>query len=99
MDKIQLALQLREEANRLEKEAHNERPLPKKWKVGQRVRFLESKEWAWYKGSEAIIVELSPECKHKSAEEYQVFWTSPCGGGATWWTTPDDVELLEDNAR
>lgn len=95
MDKLQRAKELREEADRLETEAHNERLLPKKWKVGQRVRFLKYREWAWNKGTEATIIELSPDCKHKSASEYQVFWTEPDGGGATWWTTPDDVELVE----
>ncbi len=97
MDKLKRAKELREEAQRLEIEAHAERPLPKKWRIGMRVRFLQHKEWAWSKGSEATVTKLSDECKGKSGAEYQVFWTEPDGGGAIWWTTPDDVELVPPN--
>ena len=92
MDRLKIAKELREEADRLERE-HN-RPRPKKWKVGHRVRFLRSKEWAWREGMEATIVELDSDCRKKAASEYQVFWTEPDSGNATWFTTPDDVELV-----
>lgn len=95
MDRLAKAKELRAEAERLEREEFDMRPLPSKWKVGMRVRFLESKEWAWSKGSEATIVKLRADCKVRSASEYQVFWTEPDGGGAMWWTNPSDVELVE----
>lgn len=98
MDKMKIAKELREEAHRLEVEAHAERPLPKKWEVGMRVRFLRDSEWAWSKGSEATVVTLSEDCKDRKGGEYQVFWTEPDGGGATWWTTPDDVEFVTNNS-
>lgn len=92
MDKLTRAKELRAKADLLEKQAA--RPLPDEWKIGQRVRFLEHKEWAWSKGSEATIVQMHPEFKGRKAYEYQVFWTEPDSGGARWWTTPDDVELV-----
>ena len=96
MDKLKRAKELREEAQRLEEEAHAERCLPKKWEVGMRVRFLKQQEWSWRKGQEATVERLSDECKNRSGHEYQVFWTVPDGGGAIWWTTPDDVELVSE---
>ena len=93
-DKLQRAVELRKEALKLERAAFAERPLPDKWKVGMRVRFLRGQEWAWSAGSEAIIVELSPACKNQRANEYQVFWTRPDNNYAIWWTTPDAVELV-----
>lgn len=92
MDRLKRAKELRDEADRLEREAG--RPLPDKWEKGMRVRFLQSKEWAWSKGTEATVTKLSDECKDRKGYEYQVFWTKPDSGGATWWTTPDDVELV-----
>lgn len=94
-DKLKIAQKMREEANRLEIEAHCERNLPKKWKVGMRVRFLNSQEWGWAKGSEATVKKLSDECDKKAGHEYQVFWTVPDSGFGIWWTTTDDVELVE----
>ena len=93
MEKLEIAAELRAEADKLEKQAT--RKLPKKWRVGQRVRFLEHKEWAWSKGSEATVVELSKVYTGRSGDEYQVFWTSPDGSSSKWWTTPDDVELID----
>lgn len=92
MDRLKKAKELREEARRLEVEAA--RPLPDKWKIGMRVRFLRGSEWTWGVGTEATVVKLSPECARRKGSEYQVFWTSPDDGGAIWWTTPDDVELV-----
>ena len=91
--RVKRAADLRNEADRLEKES--KRNLPKKWKVGQRVRFLRTKDWAWVAGCEATIVDLSKECKTTPAHEYQVFWTKLDGYDAEWWTTPDDVELVD----
>lgn len=87
------AAELREEAGRLEAEA--KRPLPDEWKVGMRVRFLRHEDWAWSKGTEATIVELREEFKGRKAHEYQVFYTQPDSGKGSWWTTPDDVELVD----
>lgn len=92
-DRLKRAKALREEAQKLE--AEDARLLPTKWKIGMRVRFLRHKEWAWSSGLEATVVKLSNECKHKNGRDYQVFWTEPDGGGAIWWTTPDDVELVQ----
>lgn len=94
MNKLEKAKELREEAKRLEDEAHAERPLPKKWEVGMRVRFLEDADYAWSKGSEATVVEVLEDSKNKSGAEYQVFLTKPDSIRARWWTTPDDVELV-----
>lgn len=94
--RIERAKALREEAQRLEAEAV--RPLPKKWELGMRVRFLRHKEWAWSAGTEATVIELSDEFKGSPGNEYQVFWTEPDGGCAKWWTTPDDVEIVVPNA-
>lgn len=55
---------------------------------------MHDKEWAWSAGMEATIVELRNEYKDRKADEYQVFYAEPDSGGATWWTTPDDVELV-----
>lgn len=93
MDRLQRVKDLREEADRLEREAN--RPMPEKWKHGMRVRFLHNKDFAWQAGSEATIIRLSKECHQRKASEYQVFWTEPDGGGASWWTTPDDVEWVK----
>jgi hypothetical protein len=96
MDRLSQAKELRAQAERLEAEAV--RPLPKKWKTGMRVRFIDHREWAWARGSEATVVRLGDECKNRRGDEPQVFWTEPDGGGALWWTTPDDVELVLPNA-
>lgn len=90
------AAALRTEAARLEALAFNTRPLPEKWQVGQRVRFLKDREWAWSKGSEATIVRLRGEYAHCLANHYQVFYTSPDSKDVLWWTTSADVELVSD---
>jgi hypothetical protein len=95
MDRLKLAKELREEAQRLE--AEEARLLPEKWELGMSVRFLHHKEWAWNAGNEATVVELHDNCKNRNGHEYQVFWTEPDGGGAIWCTTPDDVELVPSN--
>jgi len=95
MNRLERAKELRDEADRLEAEAV--RLMPGKWKVGMRVRFLRHKEWAWSKGAEATVIKLDKSCNGRRGDEYQVFWTEPDGGGATWWTTPDDVELVRPN--
>lgn len=96
MDKYRLerARALRDIADKLEREAF--RKLPEKWKVGMRVRFLSTKEWAWNAGSEATVIKLSEDCKYRLGHEYQVFWTQPDSRNAIWWTTPEDVELVTD---
>lgn len=77
------------------------RPLPDHWRVGDRIRYIRDKEHCCDAGALGVVVEVSPECASKSADEYhQVFWTRPdgwantLGGGARFWTTPDEVELV-----
>lgn len=96
MSKAETAKVLRAMANQLEIDAHNERPMPAVWEIGQRVRFIRSQEWAFNKGDESNIVKLRDEDKGKTAREYQVFWTSPDSSQGIFWTTPDDVELVID---
>lgn len=76
------------------------RPLPDHWRVGDRIRYIRDKEHCCDAGSLGVVVAVRPECAFKSADEYQVFWTRPdgwaktLGGGAKFWTTPDEVELV-----
>lgn len=92
-DRLNRAKELRKQAEKLEAEAA--RNIPEKWEVGMRVRFLHDREWAWSKGGEATITSLREEHEGCKGHEYQVFYTSPDCGDAFWWTTPDDVELVE----
>jgi len=94
MDQARLnrAKELRLQADVLEQEAA--RPLPENWEIGMRVRFIRSSEWAFSKGDEAVVTKLREECSDRKGYEYQVFFTSPDNGEASWWTTPDDVELV-----
>jgi hypothetical protein len=71
------------------------RPLPKKWEIGMRVRYLKTNEWAWRKGDIAYVNKLRPEYNEKPADEYQVFYTGPANQSAIFWTTPDDVEWVQ----
>lgn len=91
---ISAAEDLRKRADCLVEKAG--RPLPKRWEVGQRVRFLNDSEWAWSKGGEATINRVSDNCHRLPADEYQVFWTEPDSKNASWWTTPNDVELVAE---
>ncbi|MBI1313671.1 hypothetical protein GC176_20455 [bacterium] len=85
---------LREEAERIEKEAHANRPLPKYWKRGQKVRYLRSIEWGPDRGSIGFVHGLRDSVQ-KPAAEYQVFYTGPSlRASPSYWTTPDDVELV-----
>ena len=73
------------------------RPLPNRWRVGQKVCYLTTSFWAWAKGDIGHILELRDEYKDKKAHEYQVFYTRPVNSKTGFfWTTPDDVELVED---
>ncbi len=87
-------------ANAAKREARifNSRPLPKVWKVGQKVRYIRDSEWAWYKGNIGYVVELRDEYKGRPASEYQVFYTCTDKDAkyGRFWTTPEDVELIED---
>ena len=65
--------------------------IPERWEVGQKVRYLRDRYWAWSAGAEAVIIEMLDH--GKTAREYQVFYTRPINGKGTFWTTPDDVEL------
>ena len=78
--------------------AFENRPLPVRWEIGQKVRFLRDSEWAWGAGGIAYVVGFRDDSKKKLAHEYQVFYTSPTLGKerGMWWTTPNDVELVVD---
>jgi len=94
MSKLAEAMELEAKAARLRKEAFDERPLPDFWRVGQKVRFLDAKEWAWNAGTVATVVEVRD--RSVPAKDYQVFWTSTRPGEHKFWTTPDEVELVAD---
>lgn len=95
MARIERARELEAEARQLRKEAN--RKLPDFWRVGQKVRYIRSSEWAFDKGDIAIVTEIREECRNRPANEYQVFFTRPlCISDGRFWTTPDDVELIED---
>ena len=89
-------------AQRLRYEAFSERPLPDHWRVGDRIRYIRNMEYCCDEGSLGVVLEVRAECAVKPAHEYQVFWTRPdgwattLGGTAKFWTTPDDVELVEN---
>lgn len=93
-DRIKLAEKLEAQAKRLRQEAV--RKLPDFWRVGQKVRYLRDSEWAWGEGDIGFVSSLRDEYKNKPAQEYQVFYTTSESGYGSFWTTPDDVELLED---
>lgn len=84
--RLERAKELRDLADRLEAEAR--RKLPKQWEIGMRVRFLHDKPWAWKKGQEAMVVDVR--------EDQQVFTTEPDSKKARWWTTTNDVELVDE---
>lgn len=88
------AKQLREQADRLE--LLSKRKLPAFWKVGMKVRYLKDSEWAWRGGDTAYVKQLRSEYAGTPADTYQVFYTGPLDGGSIFWTTPDDVELVEE---
>lgn len=92
--------ELQAKLGEFKKSKFGNRPLPNKWRVGQKVRYITQSEWGWDRGNVAWITEVRPEYKDKFAGEYQVFYTSynPEGKGGRYWTTPEDVELIEDVA-
>lgn len=100
--KLAEAMRLEAEAQRLRYEAFAERPLPDHWRVGDRIRYIRDMEYCCDAGSLGVVVKISAKCAGKSAREYQVFWTRPdswattLGGTAQFWTTPGDVELVEN---
>jgi hypothetical protein len=96
-EKRQRARDLEIEAKRLLKEAHDERPLPDFWRVGQKVRYLRNSEWAWTAGEIGYVESLRPEYTGRPAAQYQVFYTTSPDLRGRFWTTPDDVELVEDS--
>ncbi|MBL4754768.1 MAG: hypothetical protein JKY52_14385 [Flavobacteriales bacterium] len=94
MNRLDEAAKLRERANELEREHH--RPLPLKWEVGQKVRFIRDQEHVCSKGTIAVITGLRDEYRGTKASDYQVFYTRPIGfSSGKYWTTPDDVELVD----
>ncbi len=93
-DLLNIAEMLENEAKRLRKKAFDNRPLPDFWRVGQKVRLLKNKEWCADAGTVMMIVDLDEF--EEPAKNYQVFWTSPLNGTGRYWTTPDEVELVED---
>lgn len=91
---IKRAEELERMAAKLRKDAA--RKLPDFWRVGQKVRYLENSEWAWSKDDTAFVLELRDEKEKIPADQYQVFYTGQKGRHGRYWTTPDDVELVED---
>lgn len=75
---------------------------PPYWKVGMKVRFRESQEWAWSKGKFGVVNARRKECIKKPGSEYQVFYTHPLNQdgtvdtGYSWWTTPNDVDWIDE---
>jgi hypothetical protein len=89
--------ELKATAKSREEQVFNSRPLPKVWKIGQKVRYTRDSEWAWSKGDVGFIIELWDRDKGKPTHEYQVFYTAIGEKKyGRYWTTPDDVELIED---
>ena len=86
-DLLKIAEMLESEAKRLRKKAFDNRPMPDYWRVGQKVRLLKNKEWCADAGAVLMVVEV---------RDYNVFWTSPLNSTGKFWTTPDEVELVED---
>lgn len=84
---------LEAEARTLRKKAHDTRPLPERWEVGHKVRFIKDIEWGPCAGDVLEIMEV--EHPERPAGEYQVFFTGPAWGGGRYFTTPDDVEWVE----
>jgi len=95
-DLLNIAEMLESEAKRLRKKAFDNRPLPDFWRVGQTVRLIKDKEWCANAGTIMTIVELDAVYTVRQAKNYQVFWTTPINGKGIYWTTPDEVELVED---
>lgn len=95
-NRIKQAEELERQAAKLRKQA--ERKLPDFWRVGQKVRYLEDREWAWSKGETAEVIKLRDEYKKTPGDQYQVFYTGnpKSDFGGSYWTTPNDVELVED---
>lgn len=74
---------------------------PPKWKVGMKVRYRDDAEFGWAKGQYGVINELRKEYRGKAGNEYQVFYTHPMHGdkvykGASYWTTPADVDWVQE---
>ena len=98
-EKLTRAQQLEDEAKALMEQAFNERPLPDRWRVGQKVRVLVDKEWCCSAGAIMVVAEIRPEYSETPSHEYQVFYTAfdgDRGRYGRYWTTPDEVELVED---
>ena len=97
-DKIAQAEAMEKEARRLRFSAFSERRLPDFWREGQKVRYLNDRQWCWKKGETGVVIKVPKEFIGKLASEPQWFITS----GGKWYpgrhhTTPSDVELM-DNA-
>lgn len=91
--------ELQDKIDKFRKSKFGNRPLPNKWRVGQKVRYITSNEWGWRQGDVGYVTELRDEYKDHFASEYQVFYTSIGEKRfGKYWTTPDDVELIEDVA-
>lgn len=100
--KIDRADELASEAAALRAQAFTERPLPKKWAKGQKVRYIRDSSggWSFTRGGLGVIHRIDPRTKDRLASEYVLFWTHPLdpngepNKGISWWTTSDDVELV-----
>ncbi len=99
-DKQSMADDLVSKAKELRAEAHGDRPLPKVWRVGMRIRYITHSQWGWDKGTTGVIIRTREEYRGKPAAEYQVFYTNSTGEDhPSLWTTPDDVELIPEDDK
>lgn len=78
------------------RDAFEKRKLPKTWEIGQRIRYITTNECVWDAGDIGYVVAIRDEYRGKKASDYQVFYTGGKTGGARLWTTPNDVELVEE---
>lgn len=72
---------------------------PDRWKIGMRIRYVRDMEYGPSKGTTGRVIRLHDDHMDRPGAEYQVFWTRPDEdreGTTLFWTTPDDVELIED---
>lgn len=73
------------------------RRYPDIWRVGDKVRYVESREWGPSRGATGVITKIRDSDIGKPASEYQVFWVklNP-KRPEIYWTIPIEVELVPD---
>lgn len=72
---------------------------PAQWEVGMRVRYLRNQEWGPSKGALGTIIGFKEGDEGRPADAYQVFYVRADSMlTSQFWTTPEDVELVEEEA-